>query len=321
MAHELTQRADGYTEMAFVGDTPWHGLGQTLQKDASIEDWKVAAGMDWTIESTPVLYTPQGEQGTLEMKGQRVLYRSDTKTPLSSVSTRYKPVQPGEVLEFFRDLVAENGFRLHTAGTMFGGRRMWALAETGKFAEISKGDGVGGFLLLSTSADKTLATMARFTTIRVVCNNTLGLATRNDANSVSFTHSREFDHDLMRSRLGNAVASFGAFVDAARFMQSQKLSIERASAMVKKLVLPEYATAKQDYNQEKNRIYCGIMQLFTGDAKGHELTGMTNWGLMNSVTEYYDHHHPARSDDARLNNTWFANGQSVKQDAFELLTV
>jgi phage/plasmid-like protein (TIGR03299 family) len=322
MAHQITERADGYAEMAFVGQTPWHGLGQELDQNADIDSWKKAAGMDWTIESAPVQFFGAGDNQNLHtFEGQRILHRSDTKAPLSVVSTRYKPVQPSEVLEFFRDLVEENGFKLHTAGTLFGGRRMWALAETGKFAEVSKGDGIGGFLLLSTSADKSLATTARFTTIRVVCNNTLSAATAGEnATAVSFTHSREFDHELMRERLGAAVNSFGAFMDAAKFMQAQKLSYERASAIIKKLVVPAYAETKENYDPENNRIYKSIIKLFDGGAKGYELTGMTNWGLMNAVTEYYDHHTPARTDDARLNNTWFANGQAIKQQAFDMLT-
>ena len=46
MAHELTQREDGFVEMAFVGETPWHGLGQSIAQDASIEEWQKSAGMD-----------------------------------------------------------------------------------------------------------------------------------------------------------------------------------------------------------------------------------------------------------------------------------
>ena len=33
MAHQLTTRANGYTEMAFTGEVPWHGLGQSLDQD------------------------------------------------------------------------------------------------------------------------------------------------------------------------------------------------------------------------------------------------------------------------------------------------
>lgn len=321
MAHELTIRADGYTEMAFVGETPWHGLGQELQEGADMETWRKAAGMDWTIEKAPVVFaTPDGilpELNTFE--GQNVLYRSDTKAPMSVVSNRYKPVQPAEVLDFFKDLVEESGFKLHTAGTLFGGKRLWALAETGKFGEIVKGDGVGGFLLLSTSCDKSLATTARFTSIRVVCNNTLSMATADRRDCVSFNHSRAFDHNLMKAKLGLAVESFGAFMEMGKFLQTQKLKQAQASEFVRQLVLNPMQLTDPDYEFTKHRGYAKIMNLFTDEAKGIELVGHTKWGMLNAVTEYFDHHLPARTDDARLNNTWFDTGNTLKAKAIQLL--
>lgn len=318
MAHEITIRQDGYAEMAFVGETPWHGLGQELAVDADMETWRKAAGMDWTIRSTPVLYN--SATGVQEFTGRKVLHRSDTGAPLSVVSDRYKPVQPTEVLEFFNDLVTESGFRLHTAGTLFGGKRMWALAETGKFGEVSEGDGVGGFLLLSTSADKSLATTARFTSVRVVCNNTLGFATANNANCVSFTHAREFDHNLMKEKLGAAVDSFGAFMEMAKVLQKQRIGGSNAIEFVRKLVLTKEQYNDNDYNYNKHRAFSKIMDLFEGEAKGSELVGDSKWGMLNAVTEYFDHHHPARNAEARLNNTWFGVGESYKNKAVELLT-
>ena len=254
MAHQLTTRANGYTEMAFVGETPWHGLGQSLDQNASIEQWQVSAGMDWTIERTPVLYTGN-EPLPVRFEGQNVLYRSDTNAPLSVVSDRYKPVQPIEVLEFFRDLVEQNGFRLHTAGTLFGGKRLWALAETGKFAEISKGDGIGGFLLLSTSADKSLATTARFTTVRVVCNNTLSYATRDTRQMVSFTHATEFNKELMQTKLMGAVGSFGAYIEMAKTLRAQKVSDSMAKEFVRNLVVKPNKYEYENLENEKNRAY------------------------------------------------------------------
>lgn len=318
MAHELTLRADGYTEMAFVGSTPWHGLGQELKQDASIEEWRKAAGMDWDIQSSPVRFEPDGQNGDLlQMQGQNVLYRSDTKAPLSVVSDRYKPVQPMEVLEFFRDLVAESGFRLHTAGTMFGGKRLWALAETGRFAEVTKDDGIGGFLLLSTSCDKTLATTARFTSVRVVCNNTLSLATANRASAVSFTHARHFDHELMKSKLGASVEAFGSFMEMAKYLQRQRVTQEQAKNFLQRIL--DLPMSTEDAVKE-SRPFRKIMDLFNGEAKGAELVGDSKWALMNSVTEYFDHHSPARTVDARLNSTWFGKGDSIKAKALQVLT-
>jgi phage/plasmid-like protein (TIGR03299 family) len=227
MAHELTQRLDGKYEMAFVGETPWHGLGQELEQSASFEEWQKAAGMDWYIQSAPVHYEYQDNNlhhNLLAFKGQNVLYRSDNNEALSVVTNRYKPVQPVEVLHFFKSLVEENGFKLHTAGTLKGGRRMWALAETGNFGDVSENDKVGGYLLLSTSCDRTLATTARFTTIRVVCNNTLSMAVDGKADMVSFSHIQKFDHDVVKAKLSNSVESFGAFMIMAKHLKKQQMN-------------------------------------------------------------------------------------------------
>jgi hypothetical protein len=55
MAHEI-DTSKGFAAMAYIGDTPWHGLGQVIAKGASIEQWQTAAGMDFSIKETPVYF-------------------------------------------------------------------------------------------------------------------------------------------------------------------------------------------------------------------------------------------------------------------------
>ena len=60
--------------------------------------------MNWNICETPVRYMTEqaGALGSImSFDDQKVLYRSDTKAPLSVVSGRYQVVQPREVLEFY----------------------------------------------------------------------------------------------------------------------------------------------------------------------------------------------------------------------------
>ena len=325
MAHELTIQ-NGTAEMAFVGETPWHGLGQELQEGASIKQWQIAAGMNWEIQSVPVSYTtgisnenPYGED-VLGFDGKNVLYRSDNNNPLSIVSDRYQPVQPKEVLEFFRDLVDENGFKIHTAGTLKGGKKFWALAETGNFGEVAKNDGVGGFLLLSTSCDRSLATTARFTTVRVVCNNTLSMAVEENSNNmVSFSHLQSFDHAKVKEKLGNAVASFGGFLQMAKHLQSIRLNSIASEQFLKELIGNPQLEENPAYDVTKSRQYQKIMSLFDCEAKGLSLVGHTKWGMLNAVTEYIDHHNTSRNKDSRLDSAWFGNGEKLKNKAVELL--
>ena len=40
--------------MAYVGATPWHGLGNHLEEQQPLEIWAKQAGMDWSILRKPL---------------------------------------------------------------------------------------------------------------------------------------------------------------------------------------------------------------------------------------------------------------------------
>lgn len=141
MAHLVEQ-------MAYVGATPWHGLGSHLSPKQPLEIWQREAGMDWLIQESPVHFKADaiGHLGSIHtFPEQKVLYRSDTKAPLSVVSNRYQVVQPREVLEFYRDLTEVSGYELETAGVLKGGRKFWALARTGQGTALKGNDQVNGY--------------------------------------------------------------------------------------------------------------------------------------------------------------------------------
>ncbi len=100
--------------MAYTGQTPWHGLGNVLPPQQSLDIWLQAAGMDWTIEQSDVMFNVASDALHIRpYSDSKVLYRSDTLTPLSVVSSRYNVVQPHEVLHFYQDLVeARQGRRM-----------------------------------------------------------------------------------------------------------------------------------------------------------------------------------------------------------------
>lgn len=319
MVAAVTTRKNGFAEMAYVGEKPWHGLGQALQAGADIETWKQAAGMDWRIQRSKVRYnvSRDGEQ-VFEMPDQHVLFRSDSKQALGIVSPKYKVVQPGEVLEFFRDLTDANGYTLNTAGTLFDGRRFWALAAIGEEACVVGEDKIGGFLLLSSSCDGTLATTARFTTVRVVCNNTLGMALAGKAKrEVVVRHTSKFDPEAAKRELGLARDNFGDFLKATRQLAAKRLTNAGAEDFVAKLLADTSTVLKDDVTKSKQ--FMKIMDLFKGSAMGGTLVGAegTAWGVVNAVTEFVDHHARATTPSHRLASAWFGRGDDLKTQAFE----
>lgn len=325
MAHEITIRENGFAEIAFVGDTPWHGLGQPLNKESSIEEWRTAAGLDWSIQRGQVMFNSHAEGDAptfMPYPGQQVLYRSDTGSELSIVSDRYKEVQPSQVLEFFRDLVDVAGYRLHTAGSLNGGRRIWALAETGKVADVGNNDTIAAYILLATSCDRGMATTARFTSVRVVCANTLAMANSNAPAKLSVPHNRTFDAEQAKRILGIQVGTFDKFIQASRDLAKKDMTEAKYKSFMENLLQMTRAAVRlgEEYDPEKIRAYKRITELWEGAAIGADLPGVrgTYWGAVNAVTEYIDHHKPARSQDARLNNAWFKGGDRLKTRALEL---
>lgn len=304
--------------MAYVQETPWHGLGNQLTQNQPIERWIAEAGMDWSINDSPVLFNVAGDSG-LHIRNHtdsKVLYRSDTLTPLSVVSNRYQVVQPEEVLHFYKDLVDAGGFELETAGVLKGGKKLWALARTGQEMQIKGGDKVKAYLLLATSCDGTLCTTAQFTSVRVVCNNTLQMAVADKSGAVKVPHSTKFDPKAVKEVLGIGLSAWDSFIanikDLANCSVTGMEATQFFSDVLEEQVLDLECSPTSKAMQQ-------VTALYSGAGMGSLLPGArgTAWGLLNAVTEFVDHQRRARSQDYRLDSAWFGQGAQLKQKALD----
>ena len=307
--------------MAYAGDKPWHGLGNKLATPQPIELWKRQAGMDWMIEESEVRYiTGNHTVGAIHsFPEQKVLYRSDTKRPLAVVSKRFQVVQPEEVLEFYRDLTEHAGFELETAGVLKEGRKFWALARTGQSATLKGKDQVNGYLLLATACDGSLATTAQFTSVRVVCNNTLQIALGDNRGAVKVPHRSEFNPEAVKQQLGITVAPWNRFVSKMKDLVACPVDPDSVDGLLRRmLIYPGQPGQSPVVNEQAMR---SVRALYDGGGRGAQLASSrgTAWGLLNSVTEYVDHHRRARSDDHRREAAWFGQGAQFKQRAWDEL--
>lgn len=321
MAHELTMNGE-FAEMAYIGDTPWHGLGQRLEVGASIDTWAMAAGMNWSIRRANVQYKAgrSADAPVLQVPDQQVLYRGDSGISLGIVSPKYEIVQPREVLEFFRDLTAMAGFSLETAGTLFGGKKFWALAKV-ESAIFCGWDKVDGYVLLTSSADGSSSTEARETTVRVVCNNTLSMATSEKAKAggiVKVPHRVSFDADAVKSKLGATADHFAAFTEAANLLTQKRVSAAKAESFVE-LLLSKSSTEEESSCRRPKGLDT-VLSLFSGQGQGSTQKGSdgTMWGLVNSVTEYVDHYTASKTASHRFLKSLTGTGADLKSEAFAL---
>jgi phage/plasmid-like protein (TIGR03299 family) len=314
MTAAVTIRNNGFTEMAYVGEKPWHGLGQELKPGQSIDEWKIAAGMDWTACRSRVRFGEGDNQRIFDE--HHVIFRSDTKKPLGVVGQKFQLVQPGEVLEFFRDLTNGNGYELNTAGTLFDGRRFWALARVTDDAVVIGNDRVKSHLLLCTAIDGSMKTTAKYVAERVVCKNTLTIALKENTQSFSMSHRTTFDPLEMKKQLGVVTGSFREFMLETRRLASKPITTQEAEQFIgEALVENNVVSAKEVTN---TTAFKKIRELFVdGTAMGAELEGVdgTLWGLVNGITEYVDHHAKSKTPSHQLDNALFGRGDAFKSAA------
>lgn len=309
-------RRNNFIENARSGRQLYFGLGGDCTQNRNIDEWKINAKMDWEVLESPVLFNRHGA-GIQTDESRKVLYRSDNSEVLSVMSSDYKVVQPGEILEFFRDLVEDHGLFLETAGTFFGGKRYFALANTGKSSNIVLDDEVQGKLLLVTSADGTVATIAKFTSLRIACWNSLLVALKEESKRqvMRCTHAKEFDARQFKIDLGLIDTQWDAFITNLRSLADKKVQDSQAMSFFQKLVNPSAANELQMGQQRK---LDALLHFYKAGA-GAEYSHGTAWGLLNAVTEL-ETHGTGRSDPSwQFNKSEMGAGANTKQLALEML--
>jgi phage/plasmid-like protein (TIGR03299 family) len=313
MSHEIEQ-------MAYIGQTPWHGLGNRLTEGADLETWRREAGLDWEVRESDVFY--YAEPTVLRSsKTRKVLYRSDSLEPLSVVSNRYKAVQPGQILEFYRDLVSDFGFEIETAGSLKGGLKVWALANTKNAHILRAQEELQAYLLLATSYDATFATTAQFTGVCVVCNNTLQMAFDSASGQIKIGHRDDFNEQEVKAQLGLSRETFDRFTAATEALTRVGIDAAKARAFYRDVmqVSRDDSLVKPREMAEKN-----MADTFTRNFTENRYIGSdlevrngTAWGLVNVVTEYLDHVRRQSVVGSRFDSAQFGRGAVIKNRAFK----
>lgn len=311
MAHEIDM-TNNRANMAYVGEKPWHGLGNQLTEGAPIEVWAKEAGMEYEIMSGEITYPFNGKLRF--MANKQALYRSDTGDALGVVGNRYQVVQPKEVLEFFRDLTESRGFILETAGVLFNGSKYWALARTPHSMMLPGKDEVKEHLLLGTACDGSMATTARYVRTRVVCNNTIQAALSERGAFVRVEHRSRFNEKLVKQELGLVDENWHQFMEQVNQMAKTPIDHETAASYMIGL----FGDTEKSLEDQTAPTVKELLDRFTaGDYIGSQFKAAqgTVWGLLNTVTENVDHRR-GELQDRRLKSAWFGPGVDLKQKAF-----
>lgn len=286
MAHNIEIR-NGRASIAFAGETPWHKLGQRLDEAFDAQTALTKGGLDFTVEKVG-LQTSDG----IKVPGRYGLRRTDTKHVLGVVSDIYQPLQNREAFSFFDGVFGKDKARYEVAGVLGRGEKVWLLARLPGEFRIGREDLVGKWLLLTNGHDTSEPVRAKFTPIRVVCQNTLNAALRNTDNEVRVQHLGDVQGKLEIA--GKLMKMAGVYFDELQTVYNGFLRLPMKDGAVRKYatqVLSGSAEASFDDLSKIGQRHVEKIEELHATGRGHDIKGVRGslWGAYNAVTEFVDH--------------------------------
>lgn len=315
MAHEVEN-------MLYVGQAPWHRLGNKMVGAPTIEEAIVAAGLNWKVSTEPV-FSGAGE------KVSALLTRRDSdKSILGVVGPSYVPLQNSEAFKFFQPFIDSKEASIETAGSLREGKRVWILAKINRDPLVIKGnDTVEKYVLLSNSHDGTLAVRAGFTPVRVVCANTLQLSINDKASKlIRIKHTKNVVQNLenVQEIMNLADSQFEATAEQYRLLASKEINSKDLEKYVKLVfnTTSRVIEAEGDLSKINNkRIMEEIVPLFE-KGRGNDMVEIrgTYWAAYNAITEHLQYSRGS-GEATRMDSMWFGQAATLNKKALETALV
>jgi phage/plasmid-like protein (TIGR03299 family) len=290
MAHEITQDD---VMVSFGGVRPWHADETTLDGRCIIAGgYTQSAGaalrlakLDWPVVLSDTM-TPDGQR----VPGYKCTRRGDSGKPLGVVSDRYTPLSNAEALDVLAPALDASG-RVQTIGTVRGGTLFFASVDFGARHEIVPGDPTHTYAMVTSGHDGGSPLKVTLTSVRAVCANTIRAGETSGQRLVRHKHTAGIVRaaidvaKLVQRWQHQADAAASRFGALARAQVSNEIVDEILGRV---FPLAEDATDRQVHN---NRELLEEVLEYQAHGRGTEIPGVkgTAWGLLNAITEYYDH--------------------------------
>ena len=208
----------------------WHGLGQVVQEAKTSDEVLKLAHLDWTVNKLPVYaqYPTDSnylDENKVRLRGTivpnvKALTRNDNGVILGSCTDRYEVLNNIDAFSFIDNIVGEKLAIYETAGALGKGEIVFVLAKLPDYIKPTDNkDIIEKYILFTTGHDGSTAVKAMFTPVRVVCNNTLNMALKNNIGRVSIKHTKN-----MNDKIKNAATIMNLYTD-----YTKKLTIELAN--------------------------------------------------------------------------------------------
>lgn len=322
MAHAVETMFSGSKQ------TPWHGLGKILDGTLTSAVALKESGLDWGVRLEPVQIVNQEWRREQEPVPAVAIVRDTDARVLGASGIGYRPVQ-NATLFAVGDTLRDAGARWETAGSLYGGKRVWALMRTeeGPDAEVADGDRMRSYLLLANAHDGLRCAEVLLTTVRVVCANTYRLATLGAGSGLlRFRHTANVELRVQQAAelLMKAKDRYAEFLEVARELNKHPMKKDAQIRLLADALTIKLGTdMKVDGTRAAKKLDVAIACLEAERAAAADPDSA--WIAFNGVTRFTTHQARVlgtaqQQAEKRLDNTIWGPTAVINDRAFELAT-
>lgn len=318
MAHNLNFNGEKgtYSFVSSNGEVAWHGLGQVVDNTMTAAECIEKANLDYEVVKTPNFTEYEGEKILKEDEFSTV--RTDTKQALGTVRKRYEIVQNKDAFGFFDAIIDSGEAIFETAGALGKGERIFVTAKLPEDLLVA-GEECNKYIVLTNSHDGTSSIVAGFTTIRVVCNNTLQAAMRDLTNKVSIEHRTGAKERLAEAykimQIGSKyMDGVGEIFNA---MAKTKLEDDELMKYIENVMKAEYVSqtpTEQEKDEMSTRFKNRVNAIYefsqTHPTQLTEAAKGTLWGAYNAISGYYNYIQKYDSQEQKFKSQMFGNANT-----------
>jgi phage/plasmid-like protein (TIGR03299 family) len=266
----------------------WDALASYVNADAdrlTAAEMLERGGLDWTVRLDKTYRYKVGDGGKnarrLVKADELAVVREDTEDQLGTVGSRYKAFQNHEVFQFGDNIVGEGKGKWVATGLQGLGAKVFMVMELDDPFDVL-GDLHKMFIVFRTSFTGLSALRADLSPIRMSCFNQNTLITKTALASWSITHTT--NHDLQVHDAHDAFAFAQRYEDSycalAADLAAVEINAERALNLITVSMIKRAQVGKVVEDAFKN---------WATSTTITDAQRMTGWGLLNGVTEYFDH--------------------------------
>ena len=337
MSHNIDQ-SNNRANIAFLGSRNdiWHRMGVAMAPGLSIDSWREQAGLAWEAIKVPAIAALEGprfdhidaSRRFLPVTDRAFVVRSDNGSVLGYVSGEgeaqgYQIVQPADVLDWFKRYISvDERFQLDVAGSLDGGKRIWATALYNGGVDVA-GEKHTARVLMSTTFDGSGATINQCTMTRVVCQNTLRMAHADTRAVIRTRHSTRFDAAKVGRELSQLAAGFEQYKRIGDAMAGVEMAAKQTSDFFKSCLDIPFDAKPEDISARKLNQFDDLRRAYRQSVT-EGAAANTPWAALQAITRYCDHDRSVQKGDttesvARFRSAQFGSGDALKGKALGLL--